>query len=60
VRHQSPGMLDEIPQHGKSLGGEKNALLRQAITMPEALVDGVKRDMAETLSSLNAPRQEEL
>jgi hypothetical protein len=35
-------MLDEIPQHGKSLGCEKNALLSQAITTPEALVDGVE------------------
>src|SRR5229473_6565086 len=42
VRHQSPGVLDEIPQHGKSLGGEQNALLAQAITTPEALVDGVQ------------------
>src|SRR5258705_5728987 len=40
--HQSPGMLDEIPQHGKRLGCEKKALLSQAITTPEALVDGVE------------------
>src|SRR6266850_3790119 len=42
VRHQAPGVLDEIPQHGKSLGCEKNALFSQAITTPEALVDGVE------------------
>ena len=42
VGHQSPGVLDEIPQHGKSLGCEKNALLGQAITTPEALVDDVE------------------
>src|SRR6266581_282154 len=42
VGHQSPGVLDEIPQHGKSLGCQKNALLSQAITTPEALVDGVE------------------
>jgi hypothetical protein len=42
VGHQSPGVLDEIPEHGKGLGREKNALLGQAITAPEALVDGVE------------------
>src|SRR5439155_24780500 len=42
VGDQSPGVLDEIPEHGKSLGCEKNALLSQAITTPEALVDGVE------------------
>jgi hypothetical protein len=42
VGHESPGVLDEIPQHGKGLGCEKNALLGRAITTPEALVDGIE------------------
>jgi hypothetical protein len=42
VGHESPGVLDEILQHGKGLGCDKNALLGRAITTPEALVDGIE------------------
>jgi hypothetical protein len=42
VGHQSPGVLDEIPQHGKSLRRQKNVLLRHTLTSPQALVDGVE------------------
>ena len=47
VGHQSPGVLDEIPQNGKGLGCQKNALFGRAITTPEALVDGVEPERWE-------------
>ena len=55
--HQPPGVLDEIPQHGKGPGGEKNALLGRALTTPEALVDGVEPERRK-LSHRSANRGE--
>ena len=34
--------LDEVPQDGKGLGCQKNALLRRVITTLAVLVDGVE------------------
>jgi len=42
VGHQSPGVLDEIPQDGKGPGCQKNPLLGRTITTPETLVDRVE------------------
>ena len=47
VGHQPPGVFDEIPQHPKGLGGQKNALFRRAVSAPEALVDGVEPERRE-------------
>src|SRR5229473_136233 len=58
VGHQPPGVLGEIPQHGKSFGGEKNALLGRALTTPEALVHGVEPEWRK-LSHRSTNRGEE-